>query len=143
MLREAHQRGIQIGRAKDLVLAGIQRIMHRPELTLRSGGFGRLGGNQRVRMGADEREMPEHECETVAQLGPSPGFRDLEWLKPVHVGDTISYATEVVEMRPLESRPGWGMIVVRNTGVNQRGEAVISFVSSAFVERRERQSQAS
>jgi acyl dehydratase len=90
-----------------------------------------------------EDEQRRARGETVAQLGPSPGFRDLEWLKPVHVGDTISYATEVVEMRPLESRPGWGMIVVRNTGVNQRGEAVISFVSSAFVERRERQSQAS
>ena len=90
-----------------------------------------------------EDEQRRARGETVAQLGPSPGFRDLEWLKPVHVGDTIWYATEVVEMRPLESRPGWGMIVVRNTGVNQRGEAVISFVSSAFVERRERQSQAS
>jgi len=90
-----------------------------------------------------EDEQRRARGEMVAQLGPSPGFRDLEWLKPVHVGDTISYATEVVEMRPLESRPGWGMIVVRNTGVNQRGEAVISFVSSAFVERRERQSQAS
>jgi len=59
--------------------------------------------------------------EPVAQLGPSPGFRDLKWLKPVYVGDTISYATEVVETRPLSSRPGWGMICVRNTGVNQHG----------------------
>jgi acyl dehydratase len=81
--------------------------------------------------------------EAVGRLGPSPGFRDLEWLKPVYVGDTVSYGTEVVEMRPLESRPGWGMIFVRNTGVNQRGEPVISFISSAFVERREREPQAS
>jgi acyl dehydratase len=42
----------------------------------------------------------------------------------------------VLETRPLNSRPGWGMIFVRNTGVNQHGELVISFVSSAFVERR-------
>ena len=81
--------------------------------------------------------------EAVAQLGPSPGFRDLKWLKPVHVGDTISYATEVIEARPLNSRPGWGIILVRNTGVNQRGEPVISFISSAFVERRNRGSQGS
>ena len=79
--------------------------------------------------------------EAVGRLGPSPGFRDLEWLKPVYVGDTVSYGTEVVEMRPLASRPGWGMIFVRNTGVNQRGEPVISFISSAFVERREREPQ--
>jgi hypothetical protein len=35
----------------------------------------------------------------------------------------------------LSSHPGWGIISLYNTGVNQRGEAVISFVSSVFVER--------
>jgi acyl dehydratase len=74
--------------------------------------------------------------EAVAQLGVSPGFRDLEWLKPVHAGDTISYRTEVIETRVLNSRPGWGMMFSRNSGVNQHGEPVISFVSSVFVERR-------
>ena len=29
--------------------------------------------------------------ERVAELGPSPGFRDLQWLKPVYVGDTVAY----------------------------------------------------
>jgi acyl dehydratase len=72
--------------------------------------------------------------EAVAQLGPSPGFRDLQWLSPVYVGDTVSYGSEVVEARPLNSRPGWGIVFVRNTGVNQRGEAVLTFVSSVFVE---------
>jgi len=81
--------------------------------------------------------------EAVAQLGPSPGFRDLKWLKPVYVGDTISYATEVVETRTLSSRPGWGMIFVRNTGVNQHGEPVMSFISSVLVECRERGPHAS
>ena len=77
--------------------------------------------------------------EAVAQLGPSPGFRDLKWLKPVYAGDTVSYATEVMEARPLNSRPGWGLILVRNVGVNQNGEPVMSFVSSAFVESRGQQ----
>ena len=73
--------------------------------------------------------------EPVAALGPSPGFRDLKWLKPVYVGDTIAYATEVIETRASNSRPGWGLMTIRNTGTNQRGEPVISFVSVAFVER--------
>jgi acyl dehydratase len=72
--------------------------------------------------------------EAVAQLGPSPGFRELKWLKPVYAGDTVSYGTEVVETRPSKSRPGWGLIFVRNVGVNQHGESVMSFISSAFVE---------
>jgi acyl dehydratase len=74
--------------------------------------------------------------EPVAIFGPSPGFRELKWLKPVYVGDTITYATEIIELRPSKSRPDWGLISVRNTGNNQRGEPVISFVSTSFVQRR-------
>ena len=76
--------------------------------------------------------------EPVAELGPSPGFRELKWLKPVFVGDTISYSTEVVATRASNSRPGWGLMTIRNTGANQREEPVMSFVSVAFVERRKR-----
>jgi acyl dehydratase len=74
--------------------------------------------------------------EPVAELGLSPGFRELKWLKPVHVGDTITYATEVVATRVSNSRPGWGLITIRNTGTNQKGELALSFVSTAFLQRR-------
>jgi acyl dehydratase len=74
--------------------------------------------------------------EPAAIFGPSPGFRDLKWLKPVYVGDTVTYATEIVELRASKSRPNWGLMTIRNTGTNQRGEPVISFVSTSFVQRR-------
>ncbi len=74
--------------------------------------------------------------EVLARLGPSPGFRDLKWLKPVYAGDTISYASEVVEKRVTKSRPGWGIVFARNTGTNQNDEPVMSFIGSGFVERR-------
>src|SRR5262249_54154184 len=74
--------------------------------------------------------------EPVALLGVSPGFRDLQWSKPVHVGDTISYATKVIDKRPSLSRPQWGIVTARNTGTDQNGVLVLSFVNSAFVERR-------
>jgi acyl dehydratase len=83
-----------------------------------------------------EDERRRARGEPVAALGPSPGFRELKWLKPVYVGDTITYASEVIETRASNSRPGWGLMSVRNTGTNQKGEPVISFVSVAFVERR-------
>ena len=51
-------------------------------------------------------------------------------------------ASEVVEARALNSRPGWGIVFVRNSGVNQHGEAVISFTSSVFVECRDKGQQA-
>lgn len=72
----------------------------------------------------------------VAEWGPSPGFRDLKWPKPVYVGDTIAYATETIEKRVSNSRPGWGLLFSLNTGTNQHGERVYSFVGSAFVQRR-------
>lgn len=74
--------------------------------------------------------------EAIAELGPSPGFRDLKWLKPVFVGDTITYATQPLEARPSKTRPGWGLMTMYNTGTNQREELVLSFVSTAFVQRR-------
>jgi acyl dehydratase len=33
------------------------------------------------------------------------------------------------------SRPGWGIVLSRNTGVNQRGELVCSFGGSVFLPR--------
>jgi acyl dehydratase len=74
--------------------------------------------------------------ETIAVWGPSPGFRELRWVKPVLAGDTVSYASTVESLRPSESRPEWGILQARNTGTNQRGELAFSLLASAFVPRR-------
>ena len=74
--------------------------------------------------------------EKVAVWGPSPGFRDLRWLKPVLAGDTIAYASEVASKRTSEKRPEWGIVEARNTGTNQRGELAFSLLATAFVPRR-------
>jgi acyl dehydratase len=74
--------------------------------------------------------------EPIAKTGPSPGLRDLRWPKPVYVGDTISFATEIVELRDVAKRSEVGLRVARNTGTNQRGELVYSVLSSTYIERR-------
>jgi acyl dehydratase len=74
--------------------------------------------------------------EPVAGIGPALGFRELKWLKPVYVGDTIEYKSEVTAVRASKSRPRSGLMTIRSSGVNQKGEPVISFVSTTFVERR-------
>jgi acyl dehydratase len=85
-----------------------------------------------------QRQMREAAArgEKVAVWGPSPGFRELRWLKPVLAGDTISFASEVVSKRTSESRPRWGVLEARQTGTNQRGELVYSMLATAFVPRR-------
>src|SRR3954471_21770555 len=42
--------------------------------------------------------------ETIAVWGPSPGFRDLRWIRPVLAGDTLSYASEIASKRISSSR---------------------------------------
>ena len=74
--------------------------------------------------------------EPIAVWGPSPGFREMRWIRPVLAGDTISYASEVESLRSSEKRPEWGILQARNTGTNQRGELVFSFLATAFVPRR-------
>jgi acyl dehydratase len=74
--------------------------------------------------------------EPVVGIGPALGFRELKWLKPVYVGDTIEYQSDVVETRVSDSPPRSGLMTIHSTGVNQNGEPVISCVSTTFVERR-------
>jgi acyl dehydratase len=85
-----------------------------------------------------EAEAARAAGETPARDGPSPGIRELQWLRPVYAGDTISFAREVKELRETTGRPGWGLMVALNTGTNQRGELVLSFVGAKFAEKRKK-----
>lgn len=66
------------------------------------------------------------------KLGPSPGFRDLKWKKPVYAGDDVTYFVTLLDARPLESRPGIWLNTTFNEGVNQSGETVLTFQSSVL-----------
>lgn len=74
--------------------------------------------------------------ERPAKWGPSPGFEKIRWLKPVFVGDTIRYTTKLVEKIDSKSRPGVGLVVSQNQGINQQGELVFEVYGKMFVERR-------
>jgi len=88
----------------------------------------------------DERHRRQAELrrrhEKVARTGPSPGLRDVRWLKPVYAGDTITFASEIVELRDVGKRPDVGLRIACNTGTNQHGELVYSVLSSTYIERR-------
>lgn len=76
--------------------------------------------------------------ERPPRAGGSPGFTNLVWKRPVYAGDTVSYAVRVTGKRPLASRPGWGLVTSRNTGVNQHGELAFAFDGNSFTEMRGR-----
>lgn len=61
------------------------------------------------------------------EFGPAAGLKELKWLKPVYVGDTITFTRTPQSQRPLASRPGWRLLTSRCEAVNQHGELVMSF----------------
>src|SRR5215813_2413277 len=52
------------------------------------------------------------------------GFDECRWPWPVRPGDELRVESEVLEVRPSQSRLGQGLIKVRTTTLNQHGEAV-------------------
>jgi acyl dehydratase len=88
----------------------------------------------RQKVGLSDRS--EVILEQIETFGEHVRARDLKWVKPVYPGDTISYGQEVIDKRASLTRRQWGIVTARNTGTNQHGELVLSFVSSAFVERK-------
>ena len=60
-----------------------------------------------------------------ARLGPSPGFDDLRWLRPVFAGDTLTYRAMVTGKRESQSRPGWGVVSSRFEAHNAAGVMVM------------------
>ncbi len=67
------------------------------------------------------------------EFGPSPGFQNLKWLKPVFAGDTITFTRRAVGHRALASRPGWRVLTIVCAGHNQGGEPVLEFESAVLV----------
>ena len=64
------------------------------------------------------------------------GWDEVRLPAPVFEGDTIYSQSEVIATRPSASRPNIGIVTVRTTGSNQRGEVVISFTRTIMVYRR-------
>jgi acyl dehydratase len=87
-----------------------------------------------------QRRRAEREAKglPIAKIGPSPGFDDLKWLKPVYAGDTITFVNEVTGKKLSRSMPGWGLVTFKMTGRNQSGAEAVSFIGHVFVESREK-----
>jgi acyl dehydratase len=66
---------------------------------------------------------------TIANLG----MDEVKFTAPVFAGDTLYAESEVLMKRQSASRPGQGIVEVRTTGKNQRGEAVCTFRRSMLI----------
>jgi acyl dehydratase len=72
-------------------------------------------------------------------FGPHPllgiGVDELRWLAPVRPGDMLHIEGEVVELTPSRTKPQ-GVVKVKWTAFNQRGEPVYTFTPIGVVPRR-------
>ena len=64
------------------------------------------------------------------------GVETLQWPRPVRPGDVLSASIEVIGARTSASKPRHGIVKLKTTTNNQRGEPVQVMVSNVLVQRR-------
>ena len=74
------------------------------------------------------KSVPDISLNAVANLG----YADGRFLTPVYPGDTVTSTSEVIGLKENSNRKT-GVVYVRTTGVNQRGEAVLTYVRWVMV----------
>lgn len=92
-----------------------------------------------VWMRLNVEEIGRHFAELAAQgralpeFGPSPGIRNLRWLRPVFADSTIGFARIVRELRDFPSRRDWSVLESTAEAWNECNEPVMSFESSVLI----------
>jgi acyl dehydratase len=79
--------------------------------------------------------IPVQETTLGTTLG-NLGFREIEFPKPVFIGDTLRVETEALDKRVSNSRPDTGIVGIEHRGYNQRGELVCVVRRTALMKRR-------
>jgi len=78
------------------------------------------------------KTVPDISLNAVANLG----YAECRFLNPVYAGDTLSAQSEVIGLKE-NSNGKTGTVYVRSTGLNQRGEKVLSYVRWVMVRKRD------
>jgi acyl dehydratase len=109
-----------------------------PYGTIIASGWHTAAGWMRCFVASNERARDERNArgEALPEIGPSPGFTHLKWLRPIRAGDVLSFALTITGKRPLASRPRWGIVEMHNEGANQKGELAFAFDGKVLVERK-------
>ena len=82
------------------------------------------------------KTVPDISLNAVANLGYAEG----RFLTPVFPGDTLTATSEVIGLKE-NSNKKTGVVYVRTTGKNQRGETVLSYVRWVMVRKRSEEAE--
>jgi acyl dehydratase len=96
--------------------------------------FGRIAASGWYTASLSMRLLVEGEMTIAGGLIGLGG--EITWPRPTYPGDTLRVETEVLAVRTSESKPGRGIVTVRNQTLNQHGEPVQTAVVKMLVPRR-------
>jgi acyl dehydratase len=108
---------------------------HLDEMAAQHSPFGGLAASGWHTAAMTMRLMVEGEFKPAGGI-LGVGFDELSWPRAVRPGDELHAKSEILEVRPSKSRPDRGLIRVRTTTFNQKGEPVMVFTGNLLVPRR-------
>ena len=108
---------------------------HLDEQAARNTLFGGLAASGWHTAAVSMRLLVESELKPAGGI-IGAGFDELRWPRPVRPDDELRVESEVLEVRPSQSRPNEGLLKLRMTTLNQNGEAVQVAIGYLLVQRR-------
>ena len=108
---------------------------HLDEQAARNTLFGGLAASGWHTAAVSMRLLVESELKPAGGI-IGAGFDELRWPRPVRPDDELRVESEVLEVRPSQSRPTEGLLKLRMTTLNQNGEAVQVAIGYLLVQRR-------
>ncbi|WP_287877325.1 MaoC family dehydratase [Aquitalea sp.] len=82
------------------------------------------------------RLITASELKDVANGLIGMGIRDMRWPRPTRAGDTLRAEVEVLGQKPSTSQPGFGVVQLRWTTLNQHDDIAMQLETSIWVARR-------
>jgi len=73
---------------------------------------------------------------TLGTLVANLGFDEVRLPKPVFIGDTLRFESEVVALRESNSRANAGIVTWEHRAINQRGETVCTMKRTALIQKK-------
>ena len=107
---------------------------HLDEAAARESPFGRLIASGWHTGAISMRLLVEGELVVAGGLIGLGG--EISWPLPTYAGDTLRVTSEILAIRPSESKPDRGIVTVRNSTLNQHDQVVQAAVVKILVRRR-------
>ncbi len=126
---------IELAAIKAFAAAFDPQPFHLDEAAAKASIFGRLVASGWHTMALTMRLLVEGELRSLWGL-VGLGADELRWPRPVFPGDVLRVEWEVLEVRPSLSKADRGTARLRVTTRNQRGEVVLTLITTILLPRR-------